>query len=140
MFVLFGSPSELLNQVTGDEEYLGIYLNQLVRKMNENPKVIAINANNYLAARTSYNNIAVLGALTIENNNGKKSLDLSGGALFKDEVMVRKISTSEGMSYNFLTGRVRSGTLEAINPQDTNSFVTLEIQNSKTTRLDMQPV
>ena len=29
MFVLFGSPSELLNQVTGDEEYLGIYLNQL---------------------------------------------------------------------------------------------------------------
>ena len=133
MFVLFGSPSELLNQVTGDEEYLGIYLNQLVKKMNENPKVIAINANNYLAARTSYNNIAVLGALTIENNNGKKSLDLSGGALFKDEVMVRKISTSEGMSYNFLTGRVRSGTLEAINPQDTNSFVTLEIQNSKTT-------
>ena len=133
MIVLFGSPSELLNQVTGDEEYLGIYLNQLVKKMNENPKVIAINANNYLAARTSYNNIAVLGALTIENNNGKKSLDLSGGALFKDEVMVRKISTSEGMSYNFLTGRVRSGTLEAINPQDTNSFVTLEIQNSKTT-------
>ncbi|MDO4535171.1 MAG: Ger(x)C family spore germination protein [Clostridium perfringens] len=132
MFVLFGSPNELLNQVKGDEEYLGIYLEQLIRKMNDNPKVIAINANQYLAARTNYNNIAILGALNIKNINGEKTLDLSGGALFEDEVMVRKISTSEGMSYNFLTGKVESGTLEAINPQNTNSFVTLGIQNSKT--------
>lgn len=132
MFVLFGSPNELLNEVKGDEQYLGIYLEELIKKMNDNPKVIAINANQYLAGRTNYNNIAVLGALNIKSNNGQKVLDLSGGALFKDEVMVRKISTSEGMSYNFLTGKVESGTLEAINPQDTNSFVTLGIQNSKT--------
>lgn len=132
MFVLFGSPNELLNQVKGDEEYLGIYLEQLIRKMNDNPKVIAINANQYLAGRTNYNNIAVLGALNIKNINGEKTLELSGGALFEDEVMVTKISTGEGMSYNFLTGKVESGTLEAINPQDTNSFVTLGIQNSKT--------
>ena len=132
MFVLFGSPSELLNQVKGDEEYLGIYLDELIKKMDENPKVIAINANEYLASRTSYNNIMILGALTIKNSDGEKNLDLSGGALFKDEVMVRKISTSDGMSYNFLTGKVKSGTLEAINPQDTNSFVGLDIQNSKT--------
>ncbi len=132
MFVLFGSPDELLKQVKGDEEYLGIYLEQLIRKMNDNPKVIAINANQYLAARTNYNNIAILGALNIKDVNGEKTLDLSGGALFEDEVMVRKISTSEGMSYNFLTGKVESGTLEAINPQNINSFVTLGIQNSKT--------
>lgn len=132
MFVLFGNPSELLNQVQGDEEYLGIYLDRLVKKMNENPTVIAINVNQYLASRTSYDNIMILGALNIESNNGKKSVDLSGGALFKDEVMIRKISTTEGMSYNFLNGKVESGTLEAINPQNINSFVTLNIQNSKT--------
>ena len=132
MFVLFGSPNELLNQVKGDEQYLGIYLEELIKKMNDNPKLIAINANEYLAGRTNYNNIAVLGALNVKNINGQKTLDLSGGALFKDEVMVRKISTSEGMSYNFLNGKVESGTLEAINPQDINSFVTLGIQNSKT--------
>lgn len=132
MFVLFGNPSELLNQVQGDEEYLGIYLDRLVKKMNENPTVIAMNVNEYLASRTRYDNIMVLGALNIESNNGKKSVDLSGGALLKDEVMVRKISTTEGMSYNFLNGKVESGTLEAINPQDIDSFVTLDIQNSKT--------
>lgn len=132
MFVLFGNPEELLTQVEGDEEYLGVYIDELVRKVNDNPRVIATNANNYLDARTNYNNLLVLGALQVKNNGEKKSLELSGGAIFKDEVMVTKISGSESMSYNFLTNNINSGTLEAINPQDINGFVTLGITDSKT--------
>lgn len=132
MFVLFGNPEELLTQVEGDEEYLGVYIDELVRKVQENPRVIATNANNYLDARTNYNNLLVLGALQVKNSGEKKTLELNGGAIFKDEVMVTKIGASESMSYNFLTNNVNSGTLEAVNPQDTTGFVTLEITDSKT--------
>lgn len=132
MFVLFGNPEELLNKVEGDEEYLGVYIDELVQKVDTNPRVIAISANDYLATRTNYNNLMVLGALNINDDIGEKRLELSGGALFKEEKMVRKISTSEAMSYKFLTGKVKSGTLEVINPQNPNTFITLEIANSKT--------
>lgn len=132
MFVLFGNPEELLTQVEGDEEYLGVYIDELVRKVQDNPRVIATNANNYLDARTNYNNLLVLGALQVKNTGNKKTLELSGGAIFKDEVMVRKIGSSESMSFNFLTNNINSGTLEAINPQDVSGFVTLEITDSKT--------
>lgn len=132
MFVLFGSPEELLNDVTVDEEYLGVFIDELVHRMSKSPRVIAIDANDYLESRTNYGNLMVLGALSIRDDMKEKRLELSGGALLKNEELVRRISADEGMSYNLLTGELKKGTLEAMNPQDPNSFVTLDISDVKT--------
>lgn len=132
MFVLFGSPEELLNDVTVDEEYLGVFIDDLVHRMNKSPRVIAIDANNYLENRTNYGNLMVLGALSIRDDMEEKRLELSGGALLKNEVLVRRISADEGLSYNLLIGKLKKGTLEAMNPQDPNTFVTLDISDAKT--------
>lgn len=132
MFVLFGSPDELLNEVTVDEEYLGVFIDDLVQRMNKSPRVVAINANEYLENRTNYGNLLVLGALSIREDVGEKRLELSGGALLKNEVLVRRIKAEEGMSYNLLKGDLKSGTLEVMNPQDPNTFITLDIKSAKT--------
>ncbi|BDC00984.1 TPA: Ger(x)C family spore germination protein [Clostridium perfringens] len=132
MFVLFGSPEELLNDVTVDEEYLGVFIDDLVQRMNKSPRVIAIDANDYLELRTNYGNLLVLGALSIRDDMEEKRLELSGGALLKNEVLVRRITAEEGMSYNLLMGDLESGTLEVMNPQDPNTFITLDISNAKT--------
>ncbi|WP_415334704.1 Ger(x)C family spore germination protein [Clostridium perfringens] len=132
MFVLFGSPEELLNDVTVDEEYLGVFIDDLVQRMNKSPRVIAIDANDYLELRTNYGNLLVLGALSIRDDMEEKRLELSGGALLKNEVLVRRITAEEGMSYNLLMGDLKRGTLEVMNPQDPNTFITLDISNAKT--------
>lgn len=132
MFVLFGSPEELLNDVTVDEEYLGVFINELVQHMNKSPRVIAIDANDYLESRTNYGNLMVLGALSIRNDMKEKRLELSGGALLKNETLVRRITAEEGMSYNMLIGDLKKGSLEVMNPQDPNTFVTLDISDAKT--------
>ncbi|MGG5460769.1 Ger(x)C family spore germination protein [Clostridium sp. B9] len=132
MFVLFGSPEELLNDVTVDEEYLGVFIDELVQRMSKSPRVIAIDANDYLESRTNYGNLMVLGALSIRNDMEEKRLELSGGALLKNEELVRRITAEEGMSYNLLIGELKKGTLEAMSPQDPNSFVTLDIADAKT--------
>ena len=62
----------------------------------------------------------------------EKRLELSGGALLKNEVLVRRITAEEGMSYNLLMGDLKRGTLEVMNPQDPNTFITLDISNAKT--------
>ncbi|EGT3615613.1 Ger(x)C family spore germination protein [Clostridium perfringens] len=132
MFVLFGSPEELLNDVSVDEEYLGVFINELVQKTNKSPRVIAIDANDYLESRTNYGNLMVLGALSIKDDMKEKRLELSGGALLKNETLVRRISAEEGLSYNLLIGELKKGTLEVMNPQDPNTFVTLDISNART--------
>ena len=132
MFVLFGSPYELLNEVTVDEEYLGVFIDDLVQRMNKSPRVVAINANEYLEHRTNYGNLLVLGALSIRDDMEEKRLELSGGALLKDEVLIRRIRAEEGMSYNLLKGDLKGGTLEVMSPEDENSFITLDIKNAKT--------
>ncbi|MPQ43724.1 Ger(x)C family spore germination protein [Clostridium tarantellae] len=132
MFVLFGNVEELLQKVEVDEEYLGVFIDELVHKMNKSPRVITLDANHYLDGRTNYNNLLILGALNLRDDLGEKRLELSGGALFKDERMIKKINSTDAMAYNFLTNKVNQGTLEVLNPQDPNSYITLEIDNSKT--------
>ncbi|MGL5244819.1 MAG: Ger(x)C family spore germination protein [Sarcina sp.] len=132
MFVLFGNTEELLQKVEGDEEYLGVFIDELVHKMDKDPRVITLDANHYLDGRTNYNNLLILGALNLREDLGEKRLELSGGALFKDEVMIKKINTSDAMAYNLLTNKVKQGTLEVLNPQDPSNYITLEIDGGKT--------
>ncbi len=83
MFVLFGSPEELLNDVTVDEEYLGVFIDDLVQRMNKSPRVIAIDANDYLELRTNYGNLLVLGALSIRDDMEEKKIRVKRRSLVK---------------------------------------------------------
>ena len=137
LFVLTGEPESLLKNVKGDEEYLGLYINDLVAKMKTSPRAIATNVNDYLNNRVTNGNVSVLGTLGVKKDVAENRVELKGGAIFKNDKMVDMINVGEGMSYNFLNDNVKSGTLEIVNPQDEKNFVTLEILNSKTkTKVD----
>lgn len=137
LFVLTGEVESLLKNVKGDEEYLGLYINDLVVKMKTSPRAIATNVNDYLNNRVINGNVSVLGTLGVKKDVAENRVELKGGAIFKNDKMVDLINVGEGMSYNFLNDNVKSGTLEIANPQDERNFLTLEILNSKTnTKID----
>ncbi|SHK15240.1 germination protein, Ger(x)C family [Clostridium cavendishii DSM 21758] len=133
LFVLFDEVENLLKTAEGDEEYLGLYLEDLSLKMKTSPKAVTVTINEYLNNRTSVEKIGLLGALELKEDVGKKRLMLKGGAILKDDIMVYRITENEVFSYNFLNNKVKSATLELSNPLNQNSFITLEILNAKTT-------
>lgn len=131
-FVFFGNVEELLNVTKSDEEYLGIFLNDLVQKNKANSKIIATNINDYLTESQMCSNYALLGALNLRDDLGEKGIELNGGVLMKDNVMKEKIDTNDGFSYNFLKDNLNTGTLEVPNLQTKDNFITLEILSNKT--------
>ncbi|WP_242829553.1 Ger(x)C family spore germination protein [Clostridium sp. Ade.TY] len=132
VFVFFGNVEELIKISSSDEEYLGLFLNELVQKNKANPRSIVTNISDYLIESKVGNNYAVIGGLDIRKDVIDERVELSGGALMRRTEMVERIDRTEGMSYNFLMNRIKTGTLEAKNPQMKEGFLTLEILNSKT--------
>ncbi|MGL5869681.1 Ger(x)C family spore germination protein [Clostridium chrysemydis] len=131
-FVYFGDVDELLNITASDEEYLGVFLNDLVQKNKVNSRTIATNISDYLAESQIGSDYALLGALELREDLGQKRVELKGGVLMKNSVMLEKIDVTEGLSYNFLMDNLSAGTLEIPNPQMKDGFITLEILNNKT--------
>lgn len=132
LFVLQDDVESLLEIVEGDEEYLGLFINDLAIKMGTNPKTVTTNLNEYLNNRSKGYNVNILGTLSLKEDVGKKKIELKGGTIFRDDIMVSKITEGDGISYNFINNNVESGTLQVANPSNENTFITLEILNSKT--------
>lgn len=131
-FVFFGNVDHLINVVQNDEEYIGLFLNDLVLKNKKNPRIIVSNINDYMVKTEMGNSYAVMSALEIRNDVSNQKVSLAGGVVMKDSKMVDRIDASDTMSYNFLMDEIKTGTLEVANPQMGEGYVTLEILNSKT--------
>ncbi|GAA0070244.1 Ger(x)C family spore germination protein [Clostridium sardiniense] len=131
-FVYFGDVKNLIDISQNDEEYIGLFLNDLVDKNKKNPRSIISNINDYIVDSEIGNNYAVMSGLEIRKDVVDQRVELSGGVLMRDNKMIEKIDVTDGMSYNFLMDKIKTGTLEIANPQMNEGFVTLEILNSKT--------
>ena len=132
IFVYFGDIKDLLKVTSSDEEYLGLYLEDLVSKNRKNPRSMQMNINDYLSTSLMANNTNVTGTIEIRDDALDKKIEISGGCVFKDDVLVERIDSKDALSYNLLMDNVRGGTLEMTNPESAKDFITLEILQSKT--------
>ncbi|WP_297631169.1 Ger(x)C family spore germination protein [uncultured Clostridium sp.] len=132
MFVYFGDVNKLLTIVASDEEYLGIFLNEVVQKNKANPRAIITGVNDYMVNSGMGSNYALLGAIEIRKDVVDERVELSGGVIMKDNIMQERISILDGFSYNMMWDNIKTGTVEAPNPQMEKGFITLEILNNKT--------
>lgn len=133
MFVYYGDVEDLLEITSGDEEYLGLYLNDLSHKNKYNPRAMEENIDEYLSNSLMGSNTNVVGAIQIRKDALDKKVEISGGAVMKDDILVKRIEAEDSLSYNFLINDVKGGTLEMANPQSSDGFITLEILESNTT-------
>lgn len=129
-FVYYGDVEDLLKTVSTDEEYLGLFLNDLVGKEKYNPKAVKSNINYYLSNTLMGSNTALLTSIALKENAIDKKIEIDGASIFKDNILVEKIDKENSLMYNLLMGTVKTGTLEATNPQSKENFVTLEILDS----------
>lgn len=132
MFVYFGDVENLLKITSSDEEYLGLYLEDLVNRNNKNPRAMRANINDYLSNSITASDTYIVGSIEIREDALDKKIEIGGGAIIKNNILVEKIDTKDAMSYNLLMNNVSSGTLELTNPQSNDEFITLEILSNNT--------
>ncbi len=74
----------------------------------------------------------VLGVLTLEKEESKKNLHLSGGAVFKKDKLVGFISNEETMAYNWITNKNENSQIGALTfPYKENDYITLNLTELK---------
>ena len=129
-FVYYGDVEELLKTVSTDEEYLGLFLNDLVGKEKYNPRAVKSNINYYLSNILMGSNTALLTSISLEDNDIDKKIQIQGSSIFKDNVLVEKIDIENSLIYNIMMGNAKSGTLEISNPESKENFITLQILDS----------
>ncbi len=132
MFIYFGEVDELLKITSSDEEYLGLYLEELVHKNKRNPRAMRANINDYLSNSITASDTYIVGAIEIREDALDKKIEIGGGAIIKDNKLVEKIDSKDAMSYNLFMNNIRRGTLEMSNPQSQQGFITLDILDNST--------
>lgn len=129
-FVYYGDVEELLKTVSSDEEYLGLFLNDLVGKEKYNPKAVKSNINYYLSNILMGSDTGLLTSIALKENAVDRKIEIDGASIFTDNVLVEKMGVENSLMYNLTMGIVKSGTLEVNNPQSKEDFITLEILDS----------
>ncbi|MBZ9692800.1 Ger(x)C family spore germination protein [Clostridium cagae] len=131
MFAYFDDVDKLLELSSSDEEYLGLFLDDLVGKNENSSKVIKLNTNDYMIQRLMPNNLSIMSTLKLKQDVRDKKIELGGGTIIQNDRMIGKIDTLNTLSYNLLTNNIESGILEVVNPNAKNNFITLKILDSK---------
>ena len=132
IFAYFGDVERLLKVAASDEEYMGLFINDLVKKNKANSRAIIVNINEYMTASEIGANSALIGALELRKDVIDERIELSGGVIMRNDVMQEKIDIIDGLTYNILEDKVKTGTLEIVNPQMEEGFITFEILKNKT--------
>ncbi|WP_027625807.1 Ger(x)C family spore germination protein [Clostridium lundense] len=132
-----GDVDRLIKMRMKSEEYIGIFLVDLMDNIGTSSRAIRLSLNDYLNKRIEPAHTSVMTVLKINSEQIEEMLSIDGGAIIKEDKMVDRLPRAESQGYNFIIDKVKSGTLEVSNPEDENKFVVLEIRRSKTkTKLD----
>lgn len=137
IMVYNGDPTKLMELEIKEEEYIGVFLHNLIANQKNSSRTVQITLNKYLSKRTLGSKTTVLTTVEKSKDPLESTLEVSGGTIIKNDKYAGSFSKQDGQKYNFLMDKVKEGTLEPANPLDKNKFVTLNIMNNKTkTSLD----
>jgi len=127
-----GDVEKLLETKIKSEEYIGLFLVDLIDNIRVSSRAVELSMNDYLNERTMESTACVMTLIRLDETQMESLITIDGGAIIKNDKMVGKLPKSESQSYNFLLDKVKGGTLEVPDPKGKDNFITLEILKSKT--------
>lgn len=130
--VFKGDPEKLINIKIKSQEYIGLFIHDLIYNISSSSRGIIFSLNDFLNKSYTKNNTTMLTMIALNEDKADPKIELSNGAIIKDFKMVDTLDIKQAEGYNFLINNIRGGTLEVANPSVNEKFVTLEILKSKT--------
>lgn len=114
------------------QEYIGLFVWDLIGNVRSSPRAVQSSLNRYLSRRLAPSKTDVLTVLKINNEEPVPALVINGGAIMKNNKLAEMLPQSEGEAYNFLIDAVSLGSMEVADPRDKTKYISLAIENSKT--------
>lgn len=131
--VYIGDAEKLVKLNIVQEKYIGILIRQIIENISSSSRAVKLSLNDFYNQRSMGDKTSVVTIIDIKKDTLDPKLEINGGAIIRQDKMIGRLSRAEGQGFNFLMNNISGGTLEITNPDDSTKFITLEIQNSKTT-------
>ncbi|MBV4415677.1 Ger(x)C family spore germination protein [Clostridium tyrobutyricum] len=132
LLVLNGDPDKFIKTVLKEQEYIGIFINDLIKNIPVSSRAIINSLNGFLNEIYSRHSIAVIPMIELKLDQPEPKIQLTDGAIIENYKMVDILRLGDELGYNFLTDNIKSGSLEVTNPSSCSNYVSLEILKSKT--------
>lgn len=132
MAVYDGDVEKLSQGNFEEEQYVGLFLWDLIRNIGVSSRTVQSSLNHFLAMRVSPQKTDVITVIKISNQEPTPTLVMEGGAIIKGDKLKDMIEKTEGEAYNFLTNQVGNGSMEINDPNNKDKFISLRIEKSKT--------
>ena len=129
-FIYYGDVEELLKATSGDDEFLGMYLNDIMNKKPFNSLSLQANINYYLSNRLMGDNTLLLPAVNLKKDVLDKKVQINGSGILKDNVLVDRLEQEDTLLYELMMGSVYEGTFEIGNPNTDTGFISLDVLSS----------
>lgn len=130
LFVYNGDPEELLAIRLPDEQFLGLFLDNLMVSQGKIAHISQMRFDKYLNLRRQGSGVAVIPRLKIETVASEKRLSTEGAAVFVNDKMVDNLNIFEVFAYNFVINEAKVGVLYAEHPEVKNKYISLKLLNS----------
>ncbi len=126
------SPEDLLKLKIAQQEYLGIILKDIIDNEGASTRSVRLAINEYLNRRLIGSETSVITSIGIKKNIPEERVEITGGAILKDDKLMEMLPRSDGQGYNFLMNTLKTGSLEISNPEQEDEFVSLNVLRSRT--------
>lgn len=127
-----GDPQKLINAKLKEQEYIGLFIFDLIYNIPASSRGIILRLNDVLNQNYTKSKTSVVTMISMKDDGTSEKIEVSNGAIIKDLKMVDALDRRQALGYNFLTDNIKRGTLEAGNPSANGKYITLEILKSKT--------
>lgn len=131
LFIYNGDPTELLNIEMEDEQYLGIYLENMMVFQGQQSKMISIRINDYLNERLKGCGVSVLPIIDLKQPIGTR-IEVTAAAIMIEDKMVGKISEDEIAVYKALNDELSTGEISIPNPGEEDTSVSMIVLSNRT--------
>lgn len=132
LFVYDGNPEDLIKISLKDEQFLGLFLDNLMVSQGKLLQIMQLRLDKYMNNRTIGSSINIVPMLRIKEVASEKRVEVDGAAVIVNDKMVDKLTDEEVIIHNLYTQDRNTGFLTAENPELKNEYLNLKILRHKT--------
>jgi Ger(x)C family germination protein len=131
-FILEGDPVEFLSTRLQDEQFTGIFLEDMMVMQEDQQEILPIRLNEFYNERIQSGRISLIPTIALCQQPEEKRVTTTGAAILKGDKMVGKLDIKELAIYQSIINKIKDSNLTIENPEDKGHLISLLVLKNKT--------
>ena len=130
--ILKGCPDNFINMKLKGQEYLGVFIHDLIKNIPSSSREVMTSLNDFLNEMHTKSKTSVIPMVQIKQDQPENRIEIGDGAIITNYKMVDTLRRETALGYNFMLNNINGGSMEVTNPYISSKYIGLEILKNTT--------